>query len=212
MDSFLDITLPLSIVALAYTTYLSCAPPNAPRSTSATADVIETRFKITTLMRFYQIWALFFGAYHALLCIFPPFTLQAGSALLPWTERFSFHTFSLYDSLSSLEVRQRINHSRLAPFCPHTESLNPTLFAWSPYLVFSISVGIASGLARIHAYRTLGGNFTLQLKEPERLVQTGLYSYARHPSYTFWIANWFACIAVLGRADGVTVRSLSKAR
>ena len=210
MTALSGILLALSILALAYTTYLSCAPPNASHTASAPADVIETRFKITTLMRLYQIWVLCIGTYHALLCLFLPFTLRPGSHPLPSAANSLTSSVSPYSSIFFLDESQKTIRSSPLPLCPHADFLNPTLFAWSPYLISCVTIGIASGLARLQAYRTLGKNFSLKLQEPEHLVRVGLYAFMRHPSYTFWIVNWFASVALLGRADGVTVRSFRR--
>ena len=46
--------------------------------------------------------------------------------------------------------------------------------------IILIAVGV---VVRIIAIRTLKGNFSLNIKTPDYLVDTGIYKYMRHPSY-----------------------------
>ncbi len=54
---------------------------------------------------------------------------------------------------------------------------------------------------RLHAFSSLGKEFTFRLRVPRKLVTTGVYSYIQHPSYTGKFMIVAANMALLQRVD-----------
>ena len=46
--------------------------------------------------------------------------------------------------------------------------------------IICVSVGL---FMRLIAIKSLKGNFSLQIKQPEKIITTGIYRLMRHPSY-----------------------------
>lgn len=86
--------------------------------------------------------------------------------------------------------------------CPHPEMLNINLFTWSPTTIFLTCLTSISVLFRLATYHQLGQNFTFDLASPTHLVTDGLYTYLRHPSYTFFIVAMTAYQFLVFRTDG----------
>ncbi|KAE9365202.1 hypothetical protein N431DRAFT_420123 [Stipitochalara longipes BDJ] len=86
--------------------------------------------------------------------------------------------------------------------CPNATNLTPSLFTWSPTTSLCLLIILLSAPLRLLAFRQLGPNFTFQLREPGKLVTTGLYRYVQHPSYTAVIIVMLSNLCLLARIDG----------
>ncbi|KAF2097876.1 hypothetical protein NA57DRAFT_76677 [Rhizodiscina lignyota] len=81
---------------------------------------------------------------------------------------------------------------------------NPELFTWSPFLATALFLAIfIAAPIRIAAFRNLGTNFTFMLREPDRLVTTGVHAYMQHPSYTALAILMNAMLWIHVRFDGL---------
>ena len=87
--------------------------------------------------------------------------------------------------------------------CPHPSNLSANLFAWSPTSALSLSLLLIFGHLRLWTYAALGPDFVYQLTRPSRLVTSGPYAYAQHPSYPTALVVWFVSYATFTRLDGV---------
>jgi protein-S-isoprenylcysteine O-methyltransferase Ste14 len=67
--------------------------------------------------------------------------------------------------------------------CLNPNRINPTYVTWTPWTTAWLAVAYSCGALRLLAYRALGGAFTFELAPPPRLVTTGPYALAQHPSY-----------------------------
>jgi protein-S-isoprenylcysteine O-methyltransferase Ste14 len=67
--------------------------------------------------------------------------------------------------------------------CINPEILNPEYFTWSRWTTACLAIMYISGAIRLLTYRELGPSFTFELAPPSKLVTTGIYAYAQHPSY-----------------------------
>ena len=85
--------------------------------------------------------------------------------------------------------------------CPHPENLSSDLFTWSPYMTICITLILILGNIRLWCYHTIGQSFTFQLNAPAKLIKTGPYTYAQHPSYPSGIGIWFVMNSFLTRLD-----------
>ena len=92
-----------------------------------------------------------------------------------------------------------------------------TAGAWW-WFTAGLVVAVTGQALRLRAVRELGAAFTFQVQTVpgQRVVDTGLYRYIRHPSYTGALicalgatiayTNWLAPVAVLGLAAAYVVR------
>jgi len=90
-----------------------------------------------------------------------------------------------------------------AILCPQPQNLSASVFTWNTYAVVCLSLILIAAPIRLLAFAQLGQNFTFQLATPKKLVTTGLYSYAQHPSYPANLIVFFANVLLLLRVDGV---------
>ncbi|KAN0089266.1 hypothetical protein V8E51_019526 [Hyaloscypha variabilis] len=86
--------------------------------------------------------------------------------------------------------------------CPHPSNLNPNLFTWSLTTSISLLSILLAAPVRLLAFKDLGKDFTFRVREPGRLVTSGLYAYVQHPSYTANIIIMLGNFGLLGRIDG----------
>lgn len=89
-----------------------------------------------------------------------------------------------------------VQHGRLNGF-------NEDLITWSPSTITALTFLFIGICLRLVPYATLGSNFTFFLSSPDRLVTTGIYSYAQHPSYLGLVLVVLANFVLLGRPDGI---------
>ena len=87
--------------------------------------------------------------------------------------------------------------------CPHPQNLSPTLFTWSSTSILTLALLLTFGHLRLWTYRALGKDFVYQLNRPSRLVTSGPYRYAQHPSYPAALVVWFVFHASFTRLDAV---------
>jgi protein-S-isoprenylcysteine O-methyltransferase Ste14 len=93
--------------------------------------------------------------------------------------------------------------------CPRPQNLSASVFTLNIYSVVCLSLILIAAPIRLLAFAQLEQNFTFQLATPKKLVTTGLYLYAQHPSYTTNLIVAFANALLLLRADGVMGCGLS---
>jgi protein-S-isoprenylcysteine O-methyltransferase Ste14 len=113
------------------------------------------------------------------------------------SSRYVYFLLWLYHSMFILFPEDR------SSFCPNADILNQDLFAWSNTSVaFVIAILIAAPI-RLLAYAQLGKNFTFGLDKPKSIIQTGMYAYVQHPSYTTFIMIQAAGFFFWLKLDGV---------
>lgn len=115
-----------------------------------------------------------------------------------WTRRATLGFFGFYHAFICLNYPPS-----LSSICPRPENLNPKLFTWSTYSIVCIVLVLVAAPIRLVCFRQLGPNFTFRLATPGKLITTGLYSWAQHPSYTTNIIVAVANFALIERHDGV---------
>jgi protein-S-isoprenylcysteine O-methyltransferase Ste14 len=87
--------------------------------------------------------------------------------------------------------------------CPNPANLSPYLFTWTPYSAICIATIFLGCYIRLTAFSILGQSFTFRLKEPQKLVTSGLYRYMQHPSYTGKSLIVYASWVLIRRSDGI---------
>ena len=91
-------------------------------------------------------------------------------------------------------------------FTPSLSCLPPLPFAIAGTIIF-----VAGSIIRTAAIRTLGSNFTYKLciREKHDFVQSGLYRYIRHPSYTGTLLEAIGMMVAARSLYGLTLFLLS---
>lgn len=87
--------------------------------------------------------------------------------------------------------------------CPIEEAMNTKLASWSMFSTTCLALCILGGHIRSLAYKHLGEDFTFALNRPSILVQSGVYTYIRHPSYTGLILVHVFHALLVSRTDAV---------
>ena len=77
----------------------------------------------------------------------------------------------------------------------------------SPTFLATCAIGVAAGAFRYQCYRILGKYFTYELtvRNGQKLVTEGPYSYVRHPSYTGYILGT-SCVGLMPLMRGSWLR------
>jgi protein-S-isoprenylcysteine O-methyltransferase Ste14 len=86
--------------------------------------------------------------------------------------------------------------------CLRPDLVNPAYTTWTLWTAACLAAVYASGALRLLAYRALGSSFSFELAPPPRLVTTGVYAYAQHPSYVPAAVATVACAALSHNFDG----------
>lgn len=81
--------------------------------------------------------------------------------------------------------------------------MNSDLFMWSPFTTALITIALFGGCLRLVAYSELQENFTFRLACPSRLMQSGVYGWIQHPSYSSILMLTFGYFPLILRLDGV---------
>ncbi|RDW87013.1 methyltransferase family protein [Aspergillus mulundensis] len=90
-----------------------------------------------------------------------------------------------------------------ASVCPAQNTLNPSLFTWSPRSTILLTLTVLGGTLRLLSFAHLSQNFTFAVARPSRLITSGVYAYIQHPGYTGGILALAGFSRLVLRTDGV---------
>ncbi|OJJ68498.1 hypothetical protein ASPBRDRAFT_68061 [Aspergillus brasiliensis CBS 101740] len=180
MPSFSSISLSASLLAAGYLAFRSLTPPNLPIRSTGNGPPDRVRLiagPLSAVTRHLNTTCII---YHALLALF-------------YADGSNQHAKELVHTGDGVYLQA---------VCPHLAGLAPHLFTWTVTTTFCLLSLTVGALLRLHAFRTLGRNFTFQLSQPDTLVTGGMYRFVQHPSYT---GLWLLAAGYLGlvmRWDG----------
>ncbi|KAF8578570.1 ICMT-domain-containing protein [Ramaria rubella] len=109
--------------------------------------------------------------------------------LLPLASRISTIMVLICECAVILSLYSPTPYSKhiLNNICPYpSPGVHNNIFTLSPSFLIGIGIMVSSAALRVWCFRTLGSLFTFEvsIKPGHRLIESGPYSYVRHPSYT----------------------------